>query len=335
MSPIGLALVFSGPKRAEATDGTDPAAPVVMEMDAVTLELVCRDGATEGEFHPIRSRIIEATTWGGNQQSHADLAGYTAQPGGRARGKQAKRAKNNPAAQQQAAITILVTLKPSAGTSAGDAILEIDTAAGTASIRLQDIDFGTPRHYLDGKISVQRLPSATRFAASPSDNDYPAAARGREGAYGWPMLPTSAAANRTWPPPPAAIFASRSHGQWRSDSAREVRRSTVVGADARHRTDDGSLEAYGNGWRGGEGLGRLEPERRAATGISTAETTTRRRTTGRQSNASLSTRAPMSTLSPPPIRRGKFWWAWQGRRGKHFKSSSSVPLPAPTDRGDR
>ena len=30
-------------------------APVVMETNAVTLELVCRDGAMEGEFHPIRA----------------------------------------------------------------------------------------------------------------------------------------------------------------------------------------------------------------------------------------------------------------------------------------
>ena len=99
----GRSLVDVGILRlraAEASDAADPAAPVVMEMNAVTLELVCRDGATEGEFHPIRCRMLEATTWGGNQQSHADLTGYSAQPGGRGRGKQANRPKRNPAAQQ-------------------------------------------------------------------------------------------------------------------------------------------------------------------------------------------------------------------------------------------
>ena len=125
--------------------------------------------------------MLEATTWGGNQQSHADLTGYAAWPGGRARGKQANRAKNNPATQQLAtAVTVLATLlRPE-----GDAMLEIDTPAGKASIRLQDIDFGISRNYLDGKIVAQRLPSATRFGAAPSDNDYPAAARGRDGACG-------------------------------------------------------------------------------------------------------------------------------------------------------
>jgi len=36
-----------------------------MELNAVTLELACRDGAMEGTFHPIRARMLEATTWGG------------------------------------------------------------------------------------------------------------------------------------------------------------------------------------------------------------------------------------------------------------------------------
>ena len=36
--------------------------------------------------------------------------------------------------------------------------------------------------YLDGQITARRLPTATRFAAAPSDNDYPAAVRGRDGA---------------------------------------------------------------------------------------------------------------------------------------------------------
>ena len=55
-------------------------------------------------------------------------------------------------------------------------------SAGKAAIRLQDVDFDTPRSYLDGKIVARRLPAATRFATAPSDNDYPAAARGRDGA---------------------------------------------------------------------------------------------------------------------------------------------------------
>jgi len=176
--PIGLLVVWTlASSLLKATETADPASPVVMEKDVVTLELVCRDGATDGEFLPIRARMLEACTWGGNQQSHADLTGYTARPGPRGRGKQANRGKNNPAQQQGSAITVLATLKPE-----GDAILEIDTSAGKASIRLQDVGLGASRSYLDGKIVAQRLPSATRFAAAPTDNDYPAAARGRDGA---------------------------------------------------------------------------------------------------------------------------------------------------------
>ncbi|MGO8744521.1 MAG: hypothetical protein ACLQNE_00900 [Thermoguttaceae bacterium] len=172
-----LALLSARSKAAEPAGAVNPAGPVVMETGAVTLEIVCRDGAMEGEFHPIRSRMLEVTTWGGGPQAHADLAGYGGRPGGRGLGKPGNRPKPKPAAKQQAAaVTILATLKPE-----GDAILQIDTLAGEAAIRLQDIDFGTPRTYLDGKIVAQRLPAATRFAMAPSDNDYPAAARGRDG----------------------------------------------------------------------------------------------------------------------------------------------------------
>ena len=54
---VGLALASSGLKAAPAAGAGEPAAAVAMEMNAVTLELVCRDGATEGEFRPIRARM--------------------------------------------------------------------------------------------------------------------------------------------------------------------------------------------------------------------------------------------------------------------------------------
>ena len=50
VSLIVLALLLPSLSAAEPTDATNPAAPVVMELNAVTLELVCRDGATEGSF---------------------------------------------------------------------------------------------------------------------------------------------------------------------------------------------------------------------------------------------------------------------------------------------
>src|SRR5580692_7861060 len=65
----------------KAARAADAAGPVVMELNTVTLELECRDGAMAGEFLPIRAQIVEADTWGGNQQSHADLTGYEGQAG--------------------------------------------------------------------------------------------------------------------------------------------------------------------------------------------------------------------------------------------------------------
>jgi hypothetical protein len=159
------------------------AVPVPMDLDAVTLELTCRDGAVEGEFHPIHAKMLDAATWGGNQRSEADLSGYAGQAGRRRQAGRANRPQNNPAqnppAAQQApvSLTVLATLKP----LADDATLEIDTSAGKAAIRVKDVVFAAPKSFLDGKIVAQRLPSATRIAASPSDNDYPAITRDRAG----------------------------------------------------------------------------------------------------------------------------------------------------------
>ena len=111
-----------------------------------------------------------------------DLTGYSEQPGGHRREEQANRLKGKPPARSSYYFfTILATLKPIDGTSASDAVLEIETPAGKAAIRLQDVNFGTPRKYLGGKIVVQRVSTAIRIVSSPSDNDYPAAVRGRDG----------------------------------------------------------------------------------------------------------------------------------------------------------
>ena len=169
VSLMGLMLVSGRLAAAEASDATDTASPVLVEKDAVTLELFCRGDAAKGTFNPVHARMLEATPWGTDQQSQASLSGYEEKPGGP--GNQAKRGKAKPV------ITVLATLKPE-----GDAVLEIDTPAGKAAISLQDVDFDKPKSYMDGKIDARRLPSATRIAAAPGDNDYPAAARGRDGA---------------------------------------------------------------------------------------------------------------------------------------------------------
>ena len=318
---IGLTSLCS---RLNAAD-PNPAAPVVMEMNAVTLQLDCLDGATEGEFHPIQARMLEAATWGGTPQSHADLTGYEGQPGGRAQKKQAKRAKNNPAkakaaAQQPAGpLTVLVTLKPADGTSAGDAVLEIDTSAGKAAIRLQDVDFGTPKNYLGGKIVARRLPAATRFAAAPSDNDYPAAARGRDGAVwvafvayqrgGEPDMEAAARGDyRTLAPAGNGdqIRLVKFDGrQWSvpmpvTDPLLDLWKPTVaVGGDGRvwvawSQQVGGNWDVYRRSY---------DPAKDQWSAIEQV-------TSDPGSDINV-----VSTTDSS----GNVWWAWQGRRGKHFQ----------------
>lgn len=328
VSLIGLMPAAS---RLRAAEAVDPAAPVVMEIDAVTLELVCRDGATEGEFHPLHARMLEAATWGGNQQCHADLTGYAGSPGGPRRGKQANRPKANAAAQQQAALTVLATLKPADGTSAGDAVLEIDTSAGKAAIRLQDISFDTPRNYLDGKIVARRLSPATRFAMSPSDNDYPAAARG--GAPGgYPVFPGAGrgvmwvayvAYHRGGEPDMAAAargdfrtFAPTGNGdqirlvkfdgqRWSvpmpvTDPLLDLWKPTVAVGGAGRVWIAWSQQVGGN-W---------DIYRRNYDPAQNLWSPIERVTSDPGSDINV-----VSTTDS----KGNVWWAWQGRRGKHFQ----------------
>ncbi len=62
---VGVAIAVAGLNnlisRALAADGS----PVAVELNAVTLELVCRDGADTGTFRPIHARVLEANTWAG------------------------------------------------------------------------------------------------------------------------------------------------------------------------------------------------------------------------------------------------------------------------------
>ena len=200
--PLYVFVLFShGLRAAEPADAADPPGPVAMEMQAVALELTCRDAAMEGEFHPIHAGCSMRPPGGASVGSRYEWILGPARPRGSER--PANRPRANAAAQQAGALTVLATLKPE-----GDAILEVDTSAGRASIRLRDVDFDahrgvtlrarSPLGEYYRRRSLQR-PRATTIIRPP-----PAAATA---ASGWPSSPTSAAASRTWRPPPEAISA--------------------------------------------------------------------------------------------------------------------------------
>ena len=151
--------------------------PAVMHLDAVTLILHFQGAGAEGEFHPVRAKVLEAEIWAGGPKSHADANGFAAHGGGRGKGKRMGPRKQAMAQQRGNWTTVLVTLKPEP-----DAVLEVDTDEGKASIGLKDISYDKPTPFLRGTLLARRLPAATRLAASPTDNDYPAAARGPDGA---------------------------------------------------------------------------------------------------------------------------------------------------------
>ena len=55
-----------------------------MHPKAVTLELVCHDGADSGTFKPSHATVLKADTWAAAFRSVADANGYSAVPRARA-----------------------------------------------------------------------------------------------------------------------------------------------------------------------------------------------------------------------------------------------------------
>jgi hypothetical protein len=151
------ALVGCGwalPTRSVAAIGAQEAGkPVPVDPSLVTLELRLREGLTKGTFHPIQASVVDAEVWAGGLPARADVQGFLLQLKG--------------------ATAVFVTLQPQ-----GDAVLEVDTEAGRAAIALKETAIGQSQRYLDGALTVRRVPTAVRLAAPGADNDHPAAACG-------------------------------------------------------------------------------------------------------------------------------------------------------------
>jgi hypothetical protein len=174
---IGLAMSWS-PLVAAVADTPDFGKPAIMDPQIVTLQLRIQGAGVEGEFKPVRARILDAAVWGGAPNSHADATGFAAHAGRRGMGKKAGPRKQARILQQGGNWTlVMVTLK-----AEPDAVLEVDTDGGKASIRVAEVVFDRPTVFLGGALLARRLLSATPLAVSPTDNDYPAAARGADGA---------------------------------------------------------------------------------------------------------------------------------------------------------
>ena len=150
----------------------ETAKPAEMNRDAVTLELHFTPAVTHGTFQAIGARILNVQTWAADRTARADAKGFSFDAG-KQKGPKNAAGKRQP----KVATTVLAVLQPQS-----DAVLEIDTNAGKAAVSLRDIGFDQSKKYLNGEVAVRQLPSATPLAVSDSDNDYPAATRGRDGA---------------------------------------------------------------------------------------------------------------------------------------------------------
>lgn len=63
-----------------------------------------------------------------------------------------------------------------------DTRLEVRTAQGNFGFNLGEIPFGTVKDFLGGRAEADRVPAVARLTSSPEEQDYPAAAAGRDGA---------------------------------------------------------------------------------------------------------------------------------------------------------
>ncbi|MCL5745530.1 MAG: hypothetical protein M1541_16670, partial [Acidobacteria bacterium] len=62
-----------------------------------------------------------------------------------------------------------------------DSKLEIRTAQGNFTLSLSEIPYGTVKSLLGGRVQVDRVPPAARLTSDPEEQDYPAAAAGKDG----------------------------------------------------------------------------------------------------------------------------------------------------------
>jgi hypothetical protein len=60
--------------------------------------------------------------------------------------------------------------------------LSVKTAEGNFSFRASDIAYGTAKSFLNGRVLVDRVPTATQITKTPEEEDYPATAVDRDGA---------------------------------------------------------------------------------------------------------------------------------------------------------
>jgi hypothetical protein len=326
---VGASLRGASSAVAAPADAVVPAAelgrPAPVKLGAVTLQIVCRGNAVEGEFKPQQATVLWAENWAGSPNSHADAKGFYAQvpaaPGAKRAAKRARAGGGKPGAKQAAAkqkpalTVIMVTLNP----EGEDPVLGLDTDLGNVAIRVKDVRLAPPTALLNGEIMVRRLPTATPFAVAPSDNDYPSLTRGRDGTV--------------W-----AAFVAYTHGGEpdMEAAARHDFRSLVPagnGDQIRLARFDGrqwsapmavtanlldlwtpSVAVDGAGrvwvaWSQNTG-GRWQIYRRAydpaAGSWAAVEQVTHE--PGSQINVVSATDS-----------QGGVWWAWQGRRGKHFQ----------------
>lgn len=309
MLPVSAGLVSRMP-------AAEPASPVAMHPKAVTLELVCRDGAESGTFKPVHARVLQADTWAAAFRSVADANGYSASPRAARQRPRANRPRQQAAAQAAtAAVTVMATIAPDDET----ATLQVETDEGTANIRLGDVGFQQPQKYLNGLITAKKIYAATRVVASPTENDYPSAARAPDGtiwaayvAYKRGGEPDMAAAARhdfaTLVPKGNGDQVFLVHFDGKSWSAPlpvtepllDIWKPSVTVGDggrvwvAWSQQVDGNWDVYRR---------RFDPADKEWSAV-------QRVTTDRGADINVVS-ATDST--------GKVWWAWQGRRGKHFQ----------------
>src|SRR4051812_34182706 len=65
--------------------------------------------------------------------------------------------------------------------AAADARVEVKTVSGNFSFRLNQLSMGAPLTFLDGEVSVERIPPTVPLTLQPGENDYPALATDARG----------------------------------------------------------------------------------------------------------------------------------------------------------
>lgn len=138
----------------------------------------------------------------------------------------------------------------------GDSRVQVNTASGNFSFNLSQLSLGRPLTFLDGDVSVERLPPTVTLTLQPGENDYPALATDSRGGLWASWISYANRADGVWVAhrgasgwqPPELVSGSEFNDNFRTALAEDGQQRMWVIWSAK---GEGAWNIYGRSYSGG------------------------------------------------------------------------------------